>query len=95
VAWGLFQVQLDWLIQACAPKVKRLVEKIVEEKHSLIEVLHQLEELFPKLENDISLRSQIDKMLPLPANPDPSLIAQMFAEIEEIFARMSPNSLTD
>ena len=26
------QVQLDWLVQACTPKVKKLVEKVIEEK---------------------------------------------------------------
>ena len=88
-------VKLDWLIQACAPKVKKLVEKVVEEKVSLIDVLNQLEALFPKLENDISLRSAVEKLPSLPASPDPSVVAQLFVELEEIFSRMQPGSMSD
>ena len=41
--------KLDWLIQACAPKVKRIVEKVIEEKKTLVFVLEALEVLFPNL----------------------------------------------
>jgi len=89
------QMQLDWFVQACTPKVKKLVEKVVEEQGTLVGVLQKLEDLFPKLENDISLRSLVDKMPQLPANPDPATVAQLFVEIEEVFARMSPRCMSD
>ena len=89
------KVQLDWLLQACTPKVKRLVEKVVEEKVCMGDVLRTLEDLYPKLENDISLRSSIEKVPSLPANPDPAIVAQLFLELEELFARMSKGSMGD
>ena len=92
---GPSQMQLDCLIQACTPKVKKLAEKVVEEQADIISVFHKLEDLFPKLENDISLRSLVEKLPQLTANPDPAAVAQLFVELEEIFARMSPGSLSD
>jgi hypothetical protein len=89
------KVQLDWLLQACTPKVKRLVEKVVEEKVYMGDVLRTLEDLYPKLENDISLRSSIEKVPSLPANPDPAIVAQLFLELEELFARMTKGSMSD
>ena len=35
---GSPQLKLDWLIQACTPKVKKLVEKVVEEHGELVGV---------------------------------------------------------
>ena len=89
------QMQLDWLVQACTPKVKKLVEKVVEEQGNFVDVLRKLEDLFPKLENDISLRSLLDKLPQLASSPDPATVAQLFVEMEEIFIRMSPGCLSD
>ena len=52
--------------------------------------LQKLEERFPKLENDISLRMVIDKMPQLVANPEPAAVAQLFVEMEEVFATHEP-----
>ena len=89
------KVQLDWLVQACTPKVRKLVEKVVDEKASMFDVLCHLESLFPKLENDISLRLLLDKIPALGAQPDPPIVAQLFLEIEEIFSRMSAGSMSE
>ena len=85
--------KLDWLIQACTPKVKRIVEKIAEDKKNLILVLETLELLFPKLENDITLRQQLEKLPMLVASPEPSQVAQLFIDFEEICSKMSTDAL--
>jgi hypothetical protein len=72
--------------------VRKPAEKVVEAQNEIITVL---EDLFPKLENDISLRSLVEKLPQLTANPDPAAVAQLFVEVEEIFTRMSPGSLSD
>ena len=55
--------KLDWLVEACSPKVKKLVEKVIEEKNfDLLKVLTQLETLFPRLENDLKLRTKLEKL---------------------------------
>ena len=88
--------KLDWLVEACTPKVKKLVEKIIEEKkYDLLGVLTQLEILFPKLENDLTLRANLRKITQLPQNPDPSAVATIFLEIEEIFVRLTPGAMSD
>jgi hypothetical protein len=89
------QVKLDWLLESCTPKVKKLVEKVIDEsKVSLIEVLLKLETLFPRLENDITLRSLLDKLPQLPISPEPAAVAQLLVEIEELLARLSENTMS-
>ena len=86
----------DWLIEACTPKVRRLVETVVDQHNSdLIPVLRQLSSLYPKLENDLTLRAKLDRITPLPPNPDPELVAQLALEIEEVFVRLSPSAMSD
>lgn len=88
--------KLDWLLESCTPKVKKLVEKVVEEKQSdLFAVLSQLETLFPKLENDLTLRASLEKISQLPVSPDPAAVAQLFLELEEVFARLSSRAMSD
>ena len=59
------------------------------------DVFRQLEVLFPKMENDLSLRTQIEKLSPLSPNPEPACVAQLFLEMDAIFAKMSNNSISD
>ena len=88
--------KLDWLIEACSPKVRKLVEKLVDESpDELLDVLQKMETLFPKLENDITLRSNLEKIPQLPQSPEPSSVAQLFVEFEEILARLTPNALSE
>ena len=90
------KLKTDWLIEACTPKVRKLVEKLVDDSPGdLLQVLRQLETLFPKLENDITLRSFLEKVPSLPAKPDPAAVAQLFVEMEEILSRMSSDSMSD
>ena len=57
------EIKLLWLIECATPKVRKLVEKIVEEHpDNLVIVLTILETLFPKLENDLSLRIALEKI---------------------------------
>ena len=90
------QYKIDWLIEASTPKVKKLVEKVAEETGGkLILVLQKLEILFPKLENDLTLGSLLDKIPQLGPSPDPASVAQLFVEFEEIFSRLSTNAMSD
>ena len=58
-------------------------------------MLQHLADLFPKLENDISLRASLEKLPSLNANPDPSAVAQLYLEFEEILSRMTAGSMSD
>ena len=57
------KTKLDWLIESCTPKVKKLVERLVEEiPDDLVKVLQKMETLFPKLENDMTLRISLERI---------------------------------
>ena len=86
----------DWLIESCTPKIKRLVEKVDDEKaYDLVAVLTTLETLFPKLENDMTVRANLDKIAQLPQTPEPSTVAQLILEMEELFSRLSDHAMSD
>ena len=87
--------QIDWFVTCCSPKVKKIAEKIAGECTSLKQVLLKLESIFPKLENDLSLRAQIEKLTPLSASPDPANVAQLILDIDSIFTKMTENSISD
>ena len=85
--------QLDWLIQAASPKVKRIVERVVEEEGNLEKVLESLAELFPRLENDITLRDALDRIPQLSPTPEPAQVKKLFIDFEEIISKMSVDGL--
>jgi len=67
------QTKKDWLIQACGSNVYEIFEKIVEDAHADLEVvLTRLGEVFPALENDLTIRKKIATLPPLRCGPDPS-----------------------
>ena len=89
--------QLDWLIECAAPKIRRIVEKVVDEQvePKLDSVLHTLAQLFPKMENDLSLRESLEKLPSLSSSPEPAQVKRLLVEFEEITARMSKGALGD
>lgn len=90
------KAKLDWLVESCSPKVRKLVEKVVEEiPDNLVHVLQKLEALFPKLENDLTLRISLDKISQLPSSPEPSQVAQLLVEMEETLARLSTGAMSE
>lgn len=87
-------VKCDWLIQACTIKVKKILEKLVDDTNNeFSKVLDKMEVLFPRLENDISLREALKRIPQLPREPEPQQVAQLLLEFEDIIARMSPEAL--
>ena len=85
--------QVDWLIQCSTAKIRRIVEKVVEENPKLDAVLLALSQLFPRLENDLTLREALEKLAPLPHSPDPSQVKRLLVEFEELQAKMSKGAL--
>ena len=52
-------LKIDWFCQCSLPKVKKLVERVAEEEPDFKSFLSRIERLFPKIENDISIREQL------------------------------------
>ena len=93
-------LQLDWLVQCSTVKVKKIVERVVEE-HSSLEagaleaVLLSLAQLFPNLENDITLRESLERLPSLPAQPEPAQVKRLLIDFEEICCKLSQGALSD
>ena len=72
-----------------------LVKKIAKDKNSLAEVLKGMARLFPKLENDLTLRSKLDKLPQLPWNAEPHQVAQLYVDMEDLLVKMSETAMSD
>ena len=89
------ETKMDWLLEACNGKTRPIVKKLIQESISLDQVLHAMSKLFPKLDNDLTLRSKLDKIQTLQHNCEPSQVAQLFLEMEELMGRMSKSAMSD
>ena len=58
-------------------------------------VLQEMAKLFPKLENDLTLRAKLENVSPLPYSPEPPVVSQLFIDLEELFSRMSPLAMSE
>lgn len=87
--------KIDWLIEFTTPKIRPIVKKIAKEQSSLQGVLEAMAKVFPKMENDLTLRAKLEKTISLPHCPEPAQVAQMFIDLEEIFGKMSRGAMSD
>ena len=88
-------IKIDWLIEFSSPKVRPIVKKLARDYDTLKEVLEGMSKLFPKMENDLTLRAKLDKIPPLQFSPEPAQVAKLFLDLEEIFGKMSRDALSD
>ena len=82
-------------MEFAAPKVKPIVKKLARDHDSLVDVLQAMSKLFPKMENDLTLRAKIDKVPLLQFAPEPAQVAQLFLDLEEIFGKMTEGALSE
>ena len=87
--------KLDWLVECTTGKAKVLVKKLARESQHLGEVLRKMSKLFPKLENDLTLRAKMDKLPQLPYNVEPSEVAKRFLDLEDLMSKMSESAMSD
>ena len=90
------QVKTDWLIQACDPQVYKIVVNTVKESQGDLEAsLTKLGEIFPTLENDLTLRKKIEALPPLPYGPEPPQVVTFLLEFENLAHKLTANAWTD
>ena len=89
------ETKIDWLLEACSNKIRPMVKKLVQESTTMSEILLGMSKLFPKLDKDLTLRSKLDKIQPLVQNAEPSQVAQLFLEMEELMTKMSHGAMSD
>ena len=88
-------VKRDWLINSMSAKVKRTLERINDEVSSFDELFDRLQRLFPKIENDVTIRNLMQKVPVLPKEPHQNELEQIIIELDELFSRLSNESMSD
>ena len=87
--------KLDWLVECTQGKAKILVKKLVKDKKNLGDVLRGMSKLFPKLENDLTLRLKLEKVPQLPWIAETHQVAQLYVDLEDIMVKMSETAMSD
>ena len=90
---GEDQIKIDWFIQGCHLKIKKLVQKVADEHKTFASFLDKLETLFPKIENDISIREKLKKVQSLAREPLPTEVETLILDLETLFSKLTPNAL--
>ena len=54
--------------------------------------LKRLEQMYPVYETDLSVRTEIEELPPLPEFPTAARISEFVAQLEELMGRMNPSS---
>jgi hypothetical protein len=87
---------MDWLLACVHDKaLHALVEKVADQSVSFGEFLSKLELLFPKLENDATIRQKLFEVPPLHREPSPQQVAQCLQDLDALLARLSPYALSE
>ena len=89
-------VKTDWLAQACEPGVYKITTNVIKETGSnLEETLKRLGEIFPTLENDLTIRRKIESLPTLGYAPEPQVLASLLLEFETLSGKLSTHAWID
>lgn len=96
---GLLQansvVQVDWVVNCCAPKIRRIAETLAARVTTADALLRELSSVFPQVENTISLRVALQKVPVLSKEPTPSEIEHLILDLEVLFSKFPMNCLSN
>ena len=65
------------------------------DKFSFVEVLGKMQSIWPKLESDLTVRTQLEKLAPLHYLPDASAVVLLFQKMEDLFSRVSDGAMSE
>ena len=83
-------------MQASDPKIYKIVTATVKEKQGELEAtLTKLGEIFPTLENDLTVRRKIESLTSLGYSQDPAQLATFLLDFETLLGKLSENSMTE
>ena len=89
------QTKNDWLVQAFQPKLRKILESILEKESKFDLVMEELANVFPKVENSISLRQQLSRVPQLASKVSPAEGEQMLLEVETLFSKLPDSSMSE
>ena len=88
------RVKLDWVLVAAAPNFRKLLEKVVEEEPTWEGFWDRMEKLFPKVENDLSIREKLRQVPQLPKEASPHEVEVLLLELNDLFSKLSPGAMS-
>ena len=83
--------KVDWILQSCSANYLPILQKVVQHNPSinLEQFLAEMERLFPKLENDLSIRDKLKAVPGLPRHPTHQDVEILILNIQTLFQRLS------
>ena len=87
------RVKCDLLLQCCKTKyLRKHVKHIVTKSATFADVLVALKGQYPSYETDLSIRTEIQNLAPLPNNPKPARITELLADLDQWVPTLTPGS---
>ena len=87
------QTKCTLIRKLCKKKfLQRQVKTAIRKSSSWKDFLKRLEQIYPVYETDLSVRSEIEELPPLPEFPAAARISEFVAQVEELMGRMNPSS---
>ena len=79
--------------KSCKKKfLQRQVKTVIRKSSSWGDFLKRLEQMYPVYQTDLSVRTEIEELSPLPEFPTAARISEFMAQLEELMGRMNPSS---
>ena len=79
--------------KSCKKKfLQRQVKTAIMKNSSWEDFLRRLEQMYPVYETDLSVRTEIEELPPLPELPTTARISTFMEQLEELMGRMNPSS---
>ena len=79
--------------KSCKKKfLQRQVKIAIRKSSNWGDFLKRLEQMYPVYETDLGVRTEIEKLPPLPEFPTAARISEFVAQLEELMGRMNPSS---
>ena len=79
--------------KSCKKKfLQRQVKTAIRKNSSWGNFLKRLEQMYPVYETDLSVRTEIEELPPLPEFPTAARISEFVAQLEELMGRINPSS---
>ena len=79
--------------KSCKKKfLQRQVKTAIRKSSSWGDFLKRLEQMYPVYETDLSVRTEIEELPPLPEFPTAARNSEFVAQLEELMKRMNPSS---
>ena len=71
------------------------MDSLADKTSSFEELLESINQVFPKVENSISVRQQLAKILPLQRETSPQEVESLLLEMETLFLKLPPEAFSE